>query len=72
MTETMVTGWENKRLATVNETAHCLGLSPYTIRSWIQKGRIETNKQGRRRLIPTAEIDRLIEEGRIPARADAQ
>lgn len=56
------------RLAQIPEAASRLGLSVWTLRAWIQDGKIASNKLGGRRLIPVSEIERLIEESRVPAR----
>jgi excisionase family DNA binding protein len=63
--------WEAERLAQIPEAAHRLGVSPWTIRYWIQLGKIGSNKLGSRRLVPVSEIERLIAESRVPARAGA-
>jgi excisionase family DNA binding protein len=59
--------WEVERLLGLGEAAHMLGVSIHTVRMWIQKGDIASNKLGGRRLISTREIERLIEESRRPA-----
>jgi excisionase family DNA binding protein len=64
--------WETERLVPVDEAAYRLGVSPWTIRWWIQQGRIASNKLGARRLIPVSEIERLIAESRRPARRELQ
>ena len=64
--------WKAERLVSVDEAAYRLGVSPWTIRWWIQEGRIASNKLGARRLIPESEIERLIAESRRPARRELQ
>jgi excisionase family DNA binding protein len=54
------------RLLTVKKFAELLGLSPWTIRHYAYSGRISSVKLGTRLLIPTSEIDRLIEENMRP------
>jgi excisionase family DNA binding protein len=56
----------SKLLLSVDEAATALGLSPWTIRAWISKGRIASAKLGTRRLIPQPELDRLIQESLVP------
>lgn len=60
---------KDDRLAGIPEAAHRWGVSVWTVRAWIQAGKVTSNKMGGRRLIPVSEIERLIEETRIPARA---
>jgi excisionase family DNA binding protein len=57
------------RLARIPEAASRLGLSVWTLRAWIQEGKIASNKLGGRRLIPVSEIERLIKSTHVPARA---
>lgn len=61
-----------ERLATVFEAADRTGLSHWTIRLWIQHGKIVSHKLGGRRLVPVSEIERLINESRVPARRELQ
>jgi len=60
-----------ERLAPIPEAAHRWGVSPWTVRCWIQNGKITSHKLGGCRLVPVSEIERLIEESRVPARAEA-
>jgi len=53
-------------LHSLDEVAARLGLSHWTLRSWVRDGKINSNKQGRRRLVSSYEIERLLEEGRRP------
>ena len=53
-------------LLTIKAAATRLGLSVWTIRKWVQNGKIESNKLGTRRLIPAAEVARLIKESTVP------
>jgi len=54
-------------LYSIQEAADLTGLSHWTLRKWAKDGKIETNKQGSRRLISESELERLLEEGRRPA-----
>lgn len=56
------------KLVTVIDAAEMLGLQVSTLRWWIHLRRIEVVKLGRLVRISTTEIDRLIAEGRRPAR----
>lgn len=58
-----------KRLLTVAESASELGLKPGTLRAWISQRRIGIVRLGRAVRIPLEEIERLIAEGTLPARA---
>jgi excisionase family DNA binding protein len=52
---------------TVPEAAERLGLSPYTIYSWIQRRRIAYVKLGRSVRISSSEVRRLIRQGTVKA-----
>jgi excisionase family DNA binding protein len=54
---------------TIAEAARELGLSPNTIRAWVRLRKITYIRVGRSVRIPTAEIDRLLEEGLVRATA---
>jgi excisionase family DNA binding protein len=56
-------------MTSLKECAEILGLSVWTMRAWVQNGKIATHKIGSRRLIARSEINRIIEESRVPARA---
>jgi len=68
ITDVMPIVESGERLTQIPEAAHRLGVSPWTIRFWIQRGRIASNKLGGRRLIPVSEIERLIASTLVPAR----
>jgi excisionase family DNA binding protein len=56
-----------KQLLTVRDGAERLGLREKTLRRWVALRKIEYIKAGERSVrIPSAEIDRLIEAGRVP------
>jgi excisionase family DNA binding protein len=55
-------------LLTVDQAAIALTLKPKTIRAWIAARRIGYIRIGERAIrIPLSEINRMIEEGTIPA-----
>lgn len=56
-------------LLPIAEAAVFLGVSPNTLRAWVQEGKIESHKLFGRRLISEEEILRLREISRIPARS---
>jgi excisionase family DNA binding protein len=51
-------------LHSVQKVAETLSLSPWTIRKYIYEGKIKAVRIGRRVLIESEEISRLIAEGR--------
>ena len=51
------------KLLKIESAADLLGLSPWTIRSWIAQGRLRSAKVGSRRLVHESEVRRLISEG---------
>jgi excisionase family DNA binding protein len=57
---------------TVEQAAGQLGLKVSTVRSWVLRRKIAYHKVGGRAVrIPQHEIDRLLEESRVPAKATA-
>lgn len=56
-----------KKLLSIEATSAALGLAPVTVRMWAAARKIASVKLGRRRLILSSEIDRLIERNLIPA-----
>ena len=61
---------EQRRNYTVKQAAELLAVSPKTIRDWVWQRRIEFIRlNGRAIRISQAEIDRLLDEGRVPPRA---
>jgi excisionase family DNA binding protein len=59
---------ETTKLLTVPQAAEALSLRPKTVRAWIAARRLAIVRLGGAIRIPAGEIDRLIEDGRIPAR----
>ena len=55
------------RLLTIPEAAAALRTTPGSLRVLLCKRRIAFIKIGRRTLIETSEIERLVESGRVPA-----
>jgi excisionase family DNA binding protein len=53
-----------ERLLSVNETANLLNLSPWTIRAWLSKGKIQAVKLGRRVVFEQSEIERIVTLGK--------
>lgn len=51
----------------LRQAAEALGLSHWTIRHYVRKGKIRAVKIGKRVLVEPSELARLIEEGRKAA-----
>lgn len=66
------------RLAPIPEAARALGVADRTIRWWGQIGKIRLHKHGEpgntgaRVCVPVSEINRIIEESRIPAQLKSE
>lgn len=52
-----------ERLATAAEAAHVLGIDELAMRRAIARGDVRTVRRGARRMVPLAEIERLMAEG---------
>ena len=58
-------GRENvQALRSVQEASQILGLSGWTIRRWVQQGRIRPIRLGSRVLFEESELQRVIDEGK--------
>ena len=51
---------ENKKIYTVNEFAEELGIPQSSVRRWLKNGNLRGTKMGKKWLIPSSEIERLI------------
>lgn len=49
----------------IKEAAAALGVSPWTVRKYVRLGRMRPVRIGRRVLIEPAELQRLIDRGRL-------
>lgn len=56
-------------LLTVNEMALEANLSQATIRAWLLQRKIASVRLGRAVRIPRTELDRLLSQGAVPAKA---
>lgn len=57
---------EPRAMISPKEAARRLGVSAETIRDWIRDGRLRASKLTRRTIrIPVADVERLIEGGRL-------
>jgi excisionase family DNA binding protein len=61
---------KKERLVSIGEAANRWGVSPLTVRYWIQHRKIVSHKLGGRRLIPISEVERLIKASRQPAKQE--
>jgi excisionase family DNA binding protein len=57
------------KLQSFAEAAVILGVKDVTLRTWARREQISSVRLGRRRLISENEIQRLIAENTVPARA---
>ena len=53
----------------VKETARALGLSPYTVRSWIAQRRLGHVRLGRSVRVPMSEVTRILDDNFRPAKS---
>jgi excisionase family DNA binding protein len=51
------------RLFSIKRAAEYWDVSPWTVRKWLQDGRVHSIKLGARRLIPEEEIERVSTKG---------
>jgi excisionase family DNA binding protein len=61
---------KSENLLTVAKAAELWAVKPVTVRAWAGQRRIASVKLGRSLRIPEGEIQRLIDEGYQPARAN--
>ena len=52
----------------IPQAAQRLGLRPSTLRAWVMRQKIGHCRIGRAVRIPEAEVDRILNEGYVPAR----
>lgn len=54
-----------------SEVARALGVHPDTVNNWVERGDLHAVKIGRVRLVPAAELERLLNDGtRTTSRRD--
>lgn len=58
------------RLVTFEQAGHELGISPFTIRTWVQRGHLQAVKVGKLLRLRRADVDRLATEGLTLAQTD--
>ena len=61
----------NEKRYPVAEAAPLLGKAPKTLRAWIATGKIGVCRVGHHVLVPEGEIQRILNEGTVPATAEA-
>jgi excisionase family DNA binding protein len=59
-----------EKLQSIEKAAEVLGLSAWTVRAYVRQGKIRPIRIGRRVLIEPSEIQRVITEGKKPARTE--
>ena len=52
---------KKKRIYTVHEFAEELGVPQSSVRRWLKNGNLRGTKMGKKWLIPSSEIDRLVD-----------
>jgi excisionase family DNA binding protein len=50
----------------IKQAADLLSLSPWTLRRWIAEGKLKAVRLGRRVMLRSAELERLVEQGLKP------
>ena len=55
---------EEKLAIGLKDAAMAVGLSPWTLRGWIRRGKLRSVRLGRRVLVEPSELKRLVEKGR--------
>ena len=58
---------ELDQLLGVERVAEVLDMSPWTVRAWIQQGKLGSVKLGSRRLVRQSEVQRIVAQGDMPA-----
>jgi excisionase family DNA binding protein len=59
-------------LKSVEEAAGLLGISPWTVRSYLKTGKLKAVRLGRRVLVEEAELERFVARGKAPLEAAEQ
>ena len=66
----MIRMLKNMQLLSVDDAAAHLGLKAGTVRLWARQRKIASVRLGSRRMIPAAELIRLVRENLTPAQTD--
>jgi excisionase family DNA binding protein len=59
-------------LKSVEQAAQVLGISPWTVRSYIRVGKLKPVRLGRRVLLAEDELERLVAQGQEPLEAQPE
>jgi excisionase family DNA binding protein len=59
-----------EQLLSVDEAAHALGLSPFTVRVWARVRRIPCRRLGRRVLFHPVDLESVVAPALVPARRE--
>jgi len=58
----------NRPLSIAEAAERLLGISPYTLRSWLRQGRIPYHRLGRRIVLDQADVEAFLAGCRVEAR----
>jgi len=61
-----------QQLRSIEEAAGLLGISPWTVRSYVKTGKLKPVRLGRRVLLAEDELERLVAEGQEPLEAQPE
>jgi excisionase family DNA binding protein len=61
-----------QQLRSVEQAAGLLGISPWTVRSYIRDGKLKPVRLGRRVLLAEGELERLVAKAQQPPEAQPQ
>ena len=59
------------RAMTIAEAAERLGVSRFTVRSWLRQRRLAFHKLGRRIVLDQADVEALLKSSRVEARPNS-
>jgi excisionase family DNA binding protein len=59
-------------LKSIEQAAGLLGISPWTVRSFVRSGKLKPVRLGRRVLLAEDELERLIAQGQKPEQAQME
>lgn len=62
---------ETPQRLSILDAAPILGVSPYTLRGWLQKGRISYHRLGTRIVLDRVDLEGYLAQHRVPAREES-